>query len=52
MRFKLALPQVVELFMQAHDLQLGLEVDLVVVGGVGPVARGLEGGYGIRPSMN
>jgi hypothetical protein len=31
MRLKLALPQVVQLFMQAHDLQLGLQVHLVVM---------------------
>ncbi len=36
-----AVPQFVELFMQRHDLDLGLQVDLVVVRRVEAVAFGL-----------
>ena len=37
----LAVAQFVELFMQRHDLDLGLEVDLIVMRGIEPVAFGL-----------
>ena len=37
----LAVAQFVEFFMQRHDLDLGLQIDLIVVGGVDAVAFGL-----------